>query len=140
MTATMNDIFNMNHIAIMDEGENFIQFQDEDGTRKDPTIFGVFIYIEEKHVLACALIPEKSGFVEAGQGKLYTAVPDMGKAHIAGAWQTYGSDIREMVKTLFNEKAQGTWVYSEETEEEYPQLYKSFTMPEVEASGLEEFF
>lgn len=140
MTATMNNIFALSHITIMDEGDNFIQFQDESGTRKDPTIFGVFIYIEEKHVLACALIPEKSGFVEVGQGKLYTAVPDMEKAYIAGAWQTYGTDIKEMVKTLFNEKAQGTWVYSEETEEEYPQLYKSFTMSEVKTSGLEKFF
>lgn len=136
----MNDIFAMSHIAIMDEGENFIQFQDEDGTRKDPTIFGAFIYIEEKHILACALIPERSGFVKAGQGMACTSVPDMEKARIAGAWKTYGTDIKEMLKTLFNEKAQGTWVYSEETEEEYPQLYKTFTMVEVDTSGLEEFF
>lgn len=140
MTATMKNIFTLGHIAIMDEGDNFIQFQDESGTRKDPTIFGAFIYVEEKHLLACALIPEKSGFVEAGQGKLYTAVPNMEKAYIAGAWQTYGTDIKEMVKTLFNENGQGTWLYSEETEEEYPHLYKSYTMPEVETSGLEEFF
>ena len=140
MTATMNNIFDLSHIVIMDEGDNFIQFQDEDGTRKDPSIFGAFVYIKEKHILACALIPEKSGFVEVGQGKLYTAVPNMEKAHIAGAWQTYGTDIKEMVKTLFNENAQGTWLYSEETEEEYPQLYKSFTMQEVDTSGLEKFF
>ena len=140
MTATMNNIFDLSHIAIMDEGDNFIQFQDDSGTRKDTTIFGVFIYIEEKHVLACALIPEKGGFVKAGQGMVYTAVPNMEKAHIAGAWQTYGANIREMVKTLFNENSQGTWLYSEETEEEYPQLYKTFTMPEVETSGLEAFF
>ena len=38
--TTMNDIFTMSHIAIMDEGENFIQFQDEDGTRRDPSVFG----------------------------------------------------------------------------------------------------
>lgn len=138
--TTMNNIFSLSHIAIMDEGDNFIQFQDESGTRKDPTIFGAFIYIEEKHILACALIPEKDGFVKAGQGMVYTAVPNMEKAHIAGAWQTYGANIREMVKTLFNEKAPGTWLYSEETEYEYPHLYKSFTMPEVETSGLEEFF
>ena len=138
--TTMNDIFAINHIAVMDEGENLIQFQDEDGTRKDPTIFGAFVYIEEKHTLACALIPEKSGFVEAGQGKAYTSIPNMEKVYIAGAWQTYGSDIKEMIRTLFNEKAQGTWVYSEETEEEYPQLYKTFTMPEVDVSGLEKFF
>lgn len=138
--TTMNDIFNMNHIAIMDEEENFIQFQDEDGTRKDPTIFGAFIYIKEKHVLACAFIPEKSGFVKAGQGMAYTSIPDMEKVYIVGAWQTYGSNIREMTKTLFNENAQGTWVYSEETEEEYPQLYKSFTMPVADIIGLEKFF
>lgn len=137
---TMNNIFALPHIAIMDEGDNFIQFQDEDDTKKDPTIFGAFVYIEKEHILACALIPEKSGFVKAGQGKLYTAVPDMEKAHIAGAWQTYGANIREMVKTLFNENSQGTWLYSEETEEEYARLYKTLTMPEVETSGLEEFF